>query len=622
MFLPLTRQEMKERGWNNPDFICITGDSYVDHPSFGVAIISRLLESMGLRVAIISQPRVDSDYTLFGAPRLGFFVTSGNIDSMVSHYTSAKRRRSDDTYTAGNRAGKRPDRALIVYSRKARELYPNAPIIIGGLEASFRRFAHYDYWDDAVRPSVLPDSGADLLVYGMGELQTREIAARLSGGEEIAALTDIRGTCYLGNGNQLPKNSLSCASYEKVAADIETFAKAYKIQIEEQDCIYGKAIIQKHGERYLVQNPPARSLTTAELDQVFQLPFERMYHPSYEALGGVKAIEEVEFSIIHNRGCFGGCNFCSISFHQGRSVVSRSIGSVVAEADAMTRNHRFKGYIHDVGGPTANFRGPSCTKQLKDGICRHRKCLAPVPCPNVKADHSEYVELLRHLRELPGIKKVFVRSGIRYDYLNLDKNKTFLRELVAHHTSGQLKVAPEHAIAHVLDCMGKPHISSFDRFSEDFYTATKRAGKEQYLVPYLMSSHPGATLRDAVDLALYLKKNRLRPQQVQDFYPTPGTASTCMFYTGFDPFTMKKVYVARTAEEKLMQRALLQYFDPKNHSIVRKALLKAGRGDLIGHGAGCLVPPGHESATTQSVPQKNAVSRQMQKGRRSGKKRR
>ena len=592
LFLPVTTEEMAARGWAAPDFVCVTGDSYVDHPSFGVAIISRLLESMGFRVAVLSQPQTERDYTRFGRPRLGFFVTSGNIDSMVSHYTAAKRKRSDDPYTAGNRAGKRPDRAVIVYSRALRRLYPNCPLFIGGLEASFRRFAHYDYWEDAVRPSVLVDSGADLLSYGMGERQTQEIARRLDAGEPVSALTDIRGTCRLSDGSGLPPGAVSCASFEKVSADKTLFARAYRTQAEEQDHIYGRPIVQKHGDAFVVQNAPAAPLAQPELDAVFALPFQRMYHPIYESRGGVKAIEEVEFSILHNRGCFGGCSFCSIAFHQGRSVTCRSHESVLREAKSMTQSPRFKGYIHDVGGATANFRGPSCQKQLTHGVCKHRKCLAPTPCKNLVVDHSDYLELLRELRALPGVKKVFVRSGLRYDYINLDRDPAFLRELAEHHISGQLKVAPEHCSAPVLDYMGKPHIGAYTQFQKNFYATTKRLGKPQYLVPYLMSSHPGATLKDAVALALFLKKQGIRPQQVQDFYPTPGTASTCMFHTGLDPFTMKPVYVARSPGDKAMQRALLQYFLPANRELVTAALQKAGRRDLIGAGPECLVRPG------------------------------
>ena len=590
-FLPLTKADTQARGWESVDFVCVTGDAYVDHPSFGIAVISRLLESQGHRVAILSQPRKADDFTRHGEPRLGFFVTGGNIDSMVSHYTAAGRRRSDDPYTAGNKSGKRPDRAVIAYCRQLRELYPKACIVIGGLEASFRRFAHYDYWEDRVRPSILADSGADLLVYGMGERQTREIARRLEAGEEPSSLTDIRGTCVLVDGSGLPKNAVTCASFQKVSADKTAFARAFKMQIDEQDPVSGRAVVQGQGENlYMIQNPPAAPLGEEELDEIFALPFERIYHPSYERLGGVKAIEEVEFSIIHNRGCFGGCNFCAISFHQGRCVTARSKASILREAQAMTKSSRFKGYIHDVGGPTANFRGPSCQGQLTRGLCREKRCLVPAPCKQLEVDHSRYLDILRALRALPKVKKVFVRSGLRYDYINADPDKSFLRELAAFHTSGQLKVAPEHCSAPVLKLMGKPSIEAFERFSKDFYAATKKAGKEQYLVAYLISSHPGSTMKDAIALALFLKKHGIRPEQVQDFYPTPGTASTCMFYTGLNPFTMEPVYVPKTPQEKTAQRALLQYYKPENRAIIARELIKAGRADLIGPGPGCLIP--------------------------------
>lgn len=585
----------------------------MDHPSFGIAIVGRLLEAMGLRVGIISQPKSEKDYRKLGTPALGFFVTSGNIDSMVSHYTAAKRRRSDDPYTPGNKAGSRPDRAVIVYSQKLRELFGEIPIIIGGLEASFRRFAHYDYWDDAVRPSILPDSGADLLVYGMGEYQTREIARRLRAGEPISTMTDIRGTCFLTeNPALLPAGAVSCASFDKVREDKKTYARAYAMQMEEQDHITGRAIVQKHGRAFLVQNPPMEPVEGEELDDVFRLPFTRSVYPMHESKGEVKAIEEIEFSIQHNRGCFGNCNFCSIAFHQGRVVSARSRQSVLEEAKRMIKSPRFKGYIHDVGGATANFRGPSCDKQRKHGMCKNRKCLAPTPCPNLKVDHTEYREMLEELRHLPGVKRVFVRSGLRFDYINADPDERFFTQLVKHHISGQLKVAPEHCSAAVLDKMGKPHISAYEKFSKTFYSTTKKVGKEQYLVPYLMSSHPGSTLRDAVELAVFLKRNNIRPEQVQDFYPTPGTASTCMFYTGLDPFTMEPVYVPRTPEEKAMQRALLQYYRPENRSVIIKALIKAGRADLVGTGKNCLVPP------DKSFRERQNRQEQAHSGRRGG----
>lgn len=612
-FLPITKKEALERGWDQLDFVYIIGDAYVDHPSFGAAIISRLIESLGFSIGIISQPVSDRDYQEFGKPKYAFLVTGGNIDSMVAHYTAAKRKRSDDAYTPGGKAGRRPDRATIVYSRKLRELYPDSSIVIGGLEASLRRFAHYDYWDDAVRPSILIDSQADLLLYGMGEKVIKQLTEQLQEGKDIHSIRDIRGTCYLCTQDEIPAESVSCASFRKVSENKESYAKAHQIQNEWQDAVYGKIIVQKQTDtEYLVQNPPMPTLTREELDEVFKLPFTRTYHPSYEKLGGVDAIEEVEFSIMQNRGCFGNCNFCAITFHQGRQVVSRSEESIIAEAEEMTRNPRFKGYIHDVGGPTANFRYPSCKKQLKYGLCQNRKCLAPKPCPHMDIDHSEYIDLLRKLRKIKGVKKVFVRSGIRYDYAIADPDPTFMQELVKYHISGQLKVAPEHCVNHVLDKMGKPHVQDFDRFCKRFYEETKKIGKEQYLVPYLMSSHPGCTIADAVELAVYLKKHHMRPEQVQDFYPTPGTNSTCMFYTGLDPQTMEPVYVPKTTEEKFYQRTLLQYYKPENRRNVIEALIRAHREDLIGNGPNCLVTPDIEYIRThkqQPAPNKKQDSR-------------
>ncbi|MGN0677575.1 MAG: YgiQ family radical SAM protein [Ruminococcus sp.] len=583
-FLPVTVEEMHERNIEQFDFIYITGDAYVDHPSFGVAIISRLLESLGFTVGIISQPdwKSNKDFKRFGLPKLAFLVTAGNIDSMVAHYTSAKKKRSDDAYTAGGVAGKRPDRAVTVYCRKIREIYGDVPIAIGGLEASLRRFAHYDYWDDKVKPSVLLESGADLLMYGMGEHQITELSKRLADGENIHNIHDIRGTCYLTEPVNTPIGCAECPSFEQVSENKEAYARATRIQYDQQDEVYGKTVIQRHGRLMLVQNPPAYSLTQEELDKIYDLPYMRNYHPSYEKLGGVPGIEEVKFSITHNRGCFGYCNFCSIALHQGRKITCRSEKSVLEEAEKLTHMPDFKGYIHDVGGPTANFRNPSCEKQLKSGLCKGKKCLAPEPCKALKVDHTEYLAMLRKLRKIKGVKRVFIRSGIRYDYLMQDKNDEFMRELIKCHVSGQLKVAPEHCSAVVLDKMGKPHIEAYKAFQKRFYEITKSIGKEQYLVPYLMSSHPGSTLKEAVELALFLRDNKIRPEQVQDFYPTPGTISTCMFYTGLDPYTMEKVYVPKTSEEKAMQRALLQYFKPQNREIVRKALIKAGRRDLIG----------------------------------------
>ncbi|MCH5314308.1 MAG: YgiQ family radical SAM protein [Eubacterium sp.] len=592
-FLPITKKEMLERGWEYVDFVYVTGDSYVDHPSFGAAIITRVLESKGYRVAVLSQPdwKSDADFLQFGKPRLAFFVTSGNIDSMVAHYTAAKRLRHDDAYTAGGVAGKRPDRAVIVYSNKLKELFPDTPVIIGGLEASLRRFAHYDYWDDKIRPSILIDSKADLLSFGMGENQTIEIADRLNNGESISTMRDILGTVYACPTVETTYEGVECPSYDNVLNSKKEYAKSCRIQQDEQDHIRGRVIKQKHGKTMIVQNKPMPPLTQKELDWVYSLPYTRRYHPSYEALGGVPAIREVEFSITHNRGCFGACNFCSIAFHQGRYVTSRSKKSLLIEAEKLTYMPNFKGYIHDVGGPTANFRKPSCELQEDNGLCKGKKCLAPSPCKNLIADHSEYLDILRELREVKGVKKVFIRSGIRYDYLLQDKDDEFFRELVKYHVSGQLKVAPEHCSAAVLDKMGKPHIKAYIDFSKKYFSFTNDINKEQYLVPYLMSSHPGSTLNDAIELALFLKKNHIRPEQVQDFYPTPGTISTCMFYTELDPYTMEKVYVAKTEHDKALQRALLQYFNPKNQKLVEEALKKANRLDLIGFDKKCLIRP-------------------------------
>lgn len=591
--MPMTREELNARGIDVPDFVYVIGDAYVDHPSFGAAIISRVLEAKGFSVAIVSQPdwRSDRDFTRFGRPRLGFLVTSGNIDSMVAHYTAAKRKRSEDAYSPGGKAGKRPDRAVLVYCQKIRQLYGDIPLIIGGLEASLRRFAHYDYWDDRVRPSILEESGADLLLFGMGEHSILEVARGLRDGIPVGELTEIRGSCYMTAPEHTPFGAAECPSYAQVCESKKAYAKACRIQYDQQDEVYGKRVIQRHGNRMLVQNPPALSLTTEELDWVYSLPYTRTYHPSYEALGGVPGIAEVQFSITHNRGCFGFCNFCSIALHQGRRITVRSEESVIREAERIVQMPNFKGYIHDVGGPTANFRHPSCEKQLTAGLCKGKKCLAPTPCKGLHADHREYLHMLRRLRKIKGVKRVFIRSGIRYDYLMADPDDTFLRELIRYHVSGQLKVAPEHCAAAVLDKMGKPHIEAYLAFQKKFYEITKGMGKEQYLVPYLMSSHPGSTLQAAVELAVFLKQQHIHPEQVQDFYPTPGTLSTCMFYTELDPYTMEPVYVPKTPEEKAMQRALLQYFQPKNKVLVLAALKKAGRRDLIGTGPDCLVAP-------------------------------
>ena len=593
-FLPVSKADMEERGWWWYDFLLVTGDAYVDHPSFGTAVIGRVLEAEGYRVAVLAQPDWHSAdaFRAMGRPRLGVMIGSGNLDSMVAHYTAAKKRRSEDFYSPGKKAGLRPDHAVIVYANRAREAFPDLPIVIGGLEASLRRFAHYDYWDDKVRRSALADAGADILVYGMGEYATREIARRLKKKEPAGSLTDIRGTAVLvSDPSVCAYDSLTLPSFEAVSSSMTDYADATRVEYEEHDPVRGKALIQQHGNRYLIVNPPAMPLSTEELDFVAELPYTRQYHPMYEPMGGVPAIEEVKFSVIHNRGCFGGCNFCSLAFHQGRMVTSRSHESVIREVTALTRFPDFKGYINDVGGPSANFRHPSCAKQLKYGMCAQKRCLAPTPCPNIDADHSDYLALLRKLRNIPGVKKVFVRSGIRYDYMLEDKNQAFFAELVKYHISGQLKVAPEHCIDSVLDYMGKPHIGVYEKFMDQYRRLNDKYSKEQYIVPYLMSSHPGSTLQDAVALAEYLNSKGRQPEQVQDFYPTPGTISTCMYYTGLDPITMKPVYVAKSYHEKAMQRALLQWKRPDKRKLVIEALKEAGREDLIGYGPKCLVRP-------------------------------
>ena len=589
-FLPVSKEDMQRRGWWWYDFLLVTGDAYVDHPTFGAAVIGRVLEAEGYRVAVLSQPDWHSAdaFAAMGRPRLGVLIGAGNLDSMVAHYTAAKKRRSEDFYSPGKRAGLRPDRAVIVYANRAREAFPDCPIVIGGLEASLRRFAHYDYWDDAVRRSVLVDSGADLLVYGMGETATREIAAALRKKRPVSEITDVRGTAYL---TKTPPEGFSLPSFEQVRDDKRAYARAAMTEYEEHDPVRGKTLLQAHGLWTLVVNPPAMPLDGPALDAVAELPYTRTYHPMYEELGGVPAIEEVRFSITHNRGCFGGCNFCALAFHQGRMVTARTEDSVVREAEALIKLPDFKGYISDVGGPTANFRHPSCKAQLERGMCARRACLTPEPCPHLDADHGDYLRLLRRLRALPGVKKVFVRSGIRYDYLLADRGSPFLAELVQYHVSGQLRVAPEHCVDSVLDYMGKPRIGIYEQFLDRYRRLNERSGKEQFAVPYLMSSHPGCTLDDAIELACYLNRQRRQPEQVQDFYPTPGTLSTCMYYTGLDPRTMAGVYVARDPEEKRFQRSLLQWRRPENRKTVLAALRKAGREDLIGYGPDCLVRP-------------------------------
>ncbi len=624
-FLPLTKEEMKQRGWQECDIVLVTGDAYVDHPSFGTAIISRVLEREGFRVCILSQPRRDEDYFRFGHPKYAFFVNGGNIDSMVAHYTAAKKRRSDDAYTAGGKSGARPDRATIVYCKAIRRLFRDVPIAIGGLEASLRRFAHYDYWDDRVRPSILLESGADLLMYGMGERSCAEIARRLRDGEPIGSITDVRGTAYaVATRDYIPRPCAECPSYEQVKqpddAGKRQYAKSCKIQQLEHDAVSGKTVIQRHGDVIVVQNPPSIPLDGRELDEIYELPYMRDFHPSYIPLGGVPGIEEVKFSIVHNRGCFGACNFCAIAYHQGREVTARTADSVLAEAKKIAAMPDFKGYIHDVGGPTANFRKPSCEKQRKLGFCRDRRCLSPEMCPAIKPDENEYAEILCRMREIPGIKRVFVRSGVRFDYMINDEDETFFRELVKYHVSGQLKVAPEHCCDGVLALMGKPKFEVYRRFARRFRELTKAAGKEQYLVPYMISSHPGSTLKDAIELAVYLKSENMHPEQVQDFYPTPGTVSTCMFYTGLDPMTMQPVYVAREQKEKAKQRALLQYYRKENESVVRAALREAHRTELIGTSKECLVPPApyERYKKTADARTKDAKDRQGASGARIG----
>ena len=614
-FLPVCAADVAERGWAEVDFVYVCGDAYVDHPSFGAAIITRVLEAEGFNVAFLAQPdfRSADDFTRFGKPRLGFLVSAGNIDSMVAHYTVSKHRRNYDYYSPGGKTGLRPDRAVDTYCRLIREAYPDSPIIIGGLEASLRRFAHYDYWSNKMVKSVLVSSGADILTYGMGENIIRRIAALLDKGVPVNKIRDVRGTVFLAKrGDKIHYPVGAEWDFSKISTDKRAYAEAFATQYKNQDSCYGKALAEYYGDLMLVQNPPMPPLERAELDKVYSLPFMRTYHPMYEKDGGVPAINEVRFSITHNRGCFGGCNFCALAFHQGRSVRSRSIENVVDEAKLLTTLPDFKGYINDVGGPTANFRKPACEKQLKSGVCADRKCLSPEPCKNLKADHSEYVELLEKIEELPKIKKVFIRSGIRYDYLMADRTPSgsaFFKKLVRDHVSGQLKVAPEHCSQNVLRLMGKPDFSVYNRFKDRYFDLCRSYGLEQYIVPYLMSSHPGSTLADAVKLAEYIKRWGYNPEQVQDFYPTPGTASTVMFYTGLDPFTMKEVYVPRTAAEKAMQRALLQCGDPKNADTVRKALHICRREDLIGFGDKCLVKPAYKDKV-QNAKQNGKAPRQ------------
>ena len=590
-FLPITRREMLDRGWDACDFVYIIGDAYVDHPSFGHAIISRVLESHGYNVGIISQPdwKNPKSIDVFGRPRLGFLVSGGNMDSMVNHYSVTKHRRKTDAFTPGGVMGKRPDHATTVYCNLIRQTYKDVPILIGGIEASLRRLGHYDYWSDTMKRSILLDSQADLLMYGMGEKAIVEVADALNSGLDVKDITYIDGTVFKIKEPDDSLPSVTLPSFAEIKADRRRYAESFQIQYANCDPFTAKRLAEPYDNFFVVQNPPQKPLTTAEMDAVYDLPYMRAYHPSYEKAGGVPAIEEVKFSLVSNRGCFGACSFCALTFHQGRIVQTRSHESILREAEIMGKDKDFKGYIHDVGGPTANFRHPACEKQLSKGACGGRQCLYPAPCKNMNADHSDYVALLRKLRKLPGVKKVFIRSGIRFDYLLADKKDTFFRELVQYHISGQLKVAPEHVSDAVLARMGKPKNAVYNRFVEKYFALNRQYGMNQYLVPYLMSSHPGSTLKEAVELAEYIRDMGYNPEQVQDFYPTPSTLSTVMYCTGLDSRTMERVYVPTDPHEKAMQRALIQYRDPKNYALVREALMKVHREDLIGSGAKCLI---------------------------------
>ncbi|MFV0479280.1 MAG: YgiQ family radical SAM protein [Anaerorhabdus sp.] len=590
-FLPSSKEEMLERGWQQADFILVSGDAYVDHPSFGVAIISRVLESRGYKVVILAQPnwKTDEDFLQFGSPRLGFLITSGNIDSMVNHYSVNKKRRNKDNYTDQGEMGKRPDRATSVYSKKVRSLFPDSAIILGGIEASLRRLAHYDYWSDQIQPSLLLEAQADLILYGMGENSIIELAEALDSGMHIRDITYIKGSVYQSKTKEHLFDHEVLPSFKEIKGNKESYARSFKIQSENQDALNATVLSEEYNQCYVIQNPPALPLTRQEMDDVYSLNYMRNFHPRYKM---IPAIEEVKFSVISNRGCFGSCRFCALTAHQGRIIQSRSKYSIVEEVKKITEYPDFKGYIHDVGGPTANFYNPSCTKQLEHGTCKSKECLHPKPCSQLKVDHRDYLDILRECRAVPKVKKVFVRSGIRYDYLMHDKDETFFNELVEHHISGQLKVAPEHVSDKVLDYMGKCNHQLYDRFTSTYERKNKEQEKKQFLVPYLMSSHPGCTLDDAIELACYLKKINHTPQQVQDFYPTPATASTCMYYTGIDPQTMQPVYVAKDNHDKLLQRALMQFTYPKNYDLVYEALKKANRLDLVGHGKYCLIRPG------------------------------
>ncbi|MFZ7134081.1 MAG: YgiQ family radical SAM protein [Eubacteriales bacterium] len=607
-FLPITKEDMMERGWEQVDFVLVTGDAYVDHPSFGAAVISRELENRGYRVGILSQPSWDGleSFREFGKPRLGFLVTGGNIDSMVNHYTVAKKRRKDDLYSPGGKSGNRPDRATMIYAHRIKEAYSDTPIILGGIEASLRRFAHYDYWSNKVRRSILLDAKADMIVYGMGEKQIIEIAEALDSGLPIEEVTFIKGTVYKTKDKLRPYAPIFLPHYDDILRSKEIFAESFMIQYNNMDSIVGKTLVEPYRNYYIVQNPPAEPLSQWQLDDIYQLPYVRDFHPIYTDQGGVPAFKEVKFSLISNRGCFGGCNFCALTYHQGRVLQTRSHESIISEAKKFIEERDFKGYIHDVGGPTANFRDKACTKQEKHGVCMHKQCLYPEPCKQLKIDHQDYLNLLRSLRQLPKVKKVFIRSGLRYDYLLYDKHTDFFKELCQNHISGQLKVAPEHISPRVLHMMGKPQRDVYERFVHKYEKINKSLGMKQYLIPYLMSSHPGSTLKEAIELAEYIRDMGHRPEQIQDFYPTPGTLSTCMFYTEIDPRTMEKVYVAKTSKEKAMQRALIQYKKRNNYDLVYEALMKAGRIDLIGYGNKCLIPPRKKSVGKEQNVHRNS----------------
>lgn len=618
-FLPVSKSDMKKRGWTQCDFIYICGDAYVDHPSFGHAIITRLLEAFGYKVGIIAQPdwKNKESITILGEPRLAFLVSAGNMDSMVNHYTVNKKRRHQDAFSPGGVMGKRPDYATIVYCNLIRQVYKKTPVIIGGIEASLRRMAHYDYWSDKVKRSILIDSGADIISYGMGEHSIIEIADALNAGIDIHDITFIKGTVYKTKTLDNLENYIELPSYDDIVNSKEMYAKSFYTQYKNTDPFTARILVEKVKEKmYVVQNPPAMPLTEVEMDDIYSLPYMRNYHPMYEKDGGIPALSEIKFSITSNRGCFGGCSFCALTFHQGRIIQVRSHKSIIDEAVQMTKDADFKGYIHDVGGPTANFRHTSCDKQLTKGVCMNRQCLFPKPCPNLKVDHSDYIKLLRELRALPGVKKVFIRSGIRFDYCMCDSDDTFINELCKYHISGQLRVAPEHISDNVLNKMGKPSNDVYEGFLKRYQRINKKTGKEQFVVPYLMSSHPGSTMKEAIELAEYIRDLGYMPEQVQDFYPTPSTLSTCMYYTGLDPATMDKVYTPVSHHEKAMQRALIQYRNPENYELVKEALIKNGRTDLIGFGPKCLIPPRnmntHSGRYVKMAPKKQSSVKQSQ----------